>query len=107
MIRDFRDLEHGDGTWRLALTVAGHTRRATRVRIGTRELIVLPLADEGWWALDAGCTGCGEPLPLPVASHAVEQLACDACGCVHVPAGERASGPPVMVVDDEVYVYCD
>lgn len=107
MIRDFSELENGSGTWRLALTLAGDTRHATGTRVGTRELIVLPLAGEGWWAVDAACTGCGARLPLPAMPPPVEQLACDACGHVHVPDCEGASGPPVMVVDDEVYVHCE
>jgi len=107
MMQGFPDPDSGGPGWRLVLTLAGGTRHASVVRAGNREFILLPRAGEGWWAVDAACTGCRARLTLPAADAPIEQLPCAGCGHVYVPAGDGACGPPVMVVDDEVYLLCD
>lgn len=105
MSSGFPDPDDDGPGWRLASTVGDATRRAHRVRVAQRELLLLPRAGEGWWAVDPSCSGCGATLTFAADAQEVEQLTCSGCGLVHAPAGGSAAGPPVMVVDDEIFVY--
>jgi hypothetical protein len=107
MMQGFADPDSGGPGWRLVLTLAGDSRHPSVVRMGGREIILLPRAGEGWWAVDAACTGCQAQLTLPAARAPIEQLPCADCGRVHVPAGDDSCALPLMVVDDEVYLLCD
>jgi hypothetical protein len=107
MMQGFADPDSGGPGWCLVLTLAGDSRHPSVVRARGREIILLPRAGEGWWAVDAACTGCQARLTLPAARAPIEQLPCAGCGRVHVPAGDDSCALPVMVVDDEVYLLCD
>lgn len=105
MDKAFTDPARLAAHWHLALSTRSGQRRATRVSVADRALLLLPLDAEGWWALDAGCGRCGQLLPLPAGDESVTHVTCDACRLAHEPASGKAAGPPVMLVDDEVYVF--